>query len=171
MSTSETQFPNDDLLNPFPNGIVPEPIRFLNAFEMYKDEIIPTKKDAAVVAEMKVSTFKHRTWGRRSAAEYGKTRWLLLDGEEEVLIWRCEILQRGGFPQSIRDMTVTAEEILRKREPTATVSPRCVQRILNQRRPDVGIRWSQQLDRIRARHTNNYNDDSIEIEEEVEIEI
>jgi len=122
MSTSETQFPNDDLLNPFPNGIVPEPIRFLNAFEMYKDEIIPTKKDAAVVAEMKVSTFKHRTCGRRSAAEYGKTRRLLLDEEEEVLIWRCEILQRGGFPQSIRDVTAIAEEILRKRELTATLA-------------------------------------------------
>lgn len=157
MSTSETRFPNGDHLNPFPNGVVPEPIRFLNAFEMYKDEIIPTKKDAAVVAEMKVSTFKHRTCGRRSAAEYGKSRRLLLDEEEEVLIWRCEILQRGGFPQSIGDVTAIAEEILRKHEPAATVSPRWVQRSLHQRRPDVRIRWSQQLNRIRARHTNNYN--------------
>ena len=81
----------------FSNGVVPEPIRFLNAFEMYKDGTIPTKKDAAVVAEMKVFTFKHRTCGRRSAAEYGKTRWLLLDEEEEVLIWRCEISQRVAF--------------------------------------------------------------------------
>jgi len=170
ISTSETQFPNGSSQSISQwHRTRTNPI--LECLRDVQDEIIPTKKDAAVVAEMKVSTFKHRTWGRRSAAEYGKTRWLLLDGEEEVLIWRCEILQRGGFPQSIRDMTVTAEEILRKREPTATVSPRCVQRILNQRRPDVGIRWSQQLDRIRARHTNNYNDDSIEIEEEVEIEI
>jgi len=81
--------------------LVPEPIRFLNAFKTYKDKIIPTKKNAALVAEMKVSTFKHRTCGRLSAAEYGKTRRLLLDDKEEVLIWRCEILQCGGFPQSI----------------------------------------------------------------------
>jgi len=75
-----------------------------------------------VVAEMKVSTLKHRTCGRRSAAEYEKARRLLLDEEDEILIWRCEILQRGGFPQSIRDVTAIAEEILRKSVPVATAS-------------------------------------------------
>ena len=80
-----------------------------------KDKIIPTKNNAALVAEMKVSTFKHRTCGWLSAAEYGKTRRLLLDDKEVVLIWRCEILQCSGFPQSIRDITAIAEEILRKR--------------------------------------------------------
>jgi len=123
MSDSETRFPNGDHLNPFRHGVVPEPIRFLNAFEMCGDEIIPTKKDAAVVAEMKVSAFKHRTCGRRSAVEYGKTRRLLLD-EEEILVWRSEILQCGGFPQSIRNVKATAEEILRKCEPAAAVGPR-----------------------------------------------
>jgi len=58
----------------------------LNAFEMYKDEIIHTKKDAAVVAEVKVSTFKHRTCGRRSVAEYGETRRLLFDRGGEALM-------------------------------------------------------------------------------------
>ena len=122
---------------------------------MYKDEITPTKKDGAEVTEVKVSTFKHRTCGRLSVAEYGKTRQLLFDKEEEVLIWRCEILQCGGFPQSIRDVTAIAEEILRNREPAATVSPPWIQRNSDQHRPDVGI--GHQLNRIRAQHTNNYS--------------
>jgi len=55
-----SRYPNDDHPNSFPNGLVPEPIRFLNAFEMYSTSI--TKKDMAAVAELKVSIFKHQTW-------------------------------------------------------------------------------------------------------------
>ena len=58
---------------------------------------------------------------------------------------------------SIRDVTAIAEEILRNREPAATISPRWVQWSLHQHRPDVGIRWSQQLNCIRTRHTNYYS--------------
>jgi hypothetical protein len=73
MFTSESRFPSGDHSNPFPNPVVSEAIRFLNASEMYKDEIIPAKKDAAVVAEINFSTSKHRTCGRRSTTEYGMT--------------------------------------------------------------------------------------------------
>jgi len=39
------------------------------------------------------------------------------------MIWQCDILQRTGFPLSVKDVTTLAEMILRKRDPTATISP------------------------------------------------
>ena len=77
-------------------------------------------------AEMKESTFVHRNNGRRSAADYQKSQWLLTEEEEDVLVWRCEVLQRAGFAQTPQDITAVAEEILRKRDPNGTVGRRWV---------------------------------------------
>jgi len=105
-------------------GIVPESVRFQDAFGMYREGITSTKSGAAVVAEMKESTFVHLSLGRRAAEDYYKSQRLLKVEEEEILIWRCDILQRAGFPQSIKDVTKLAKEILQKWEPTATISHR-----------------------------------------------
>jgi hypothetical protein len=98
----------------------------------------------------------HRVQGRRSAEDYHKSRQLLNAEEEEVLIWYCDILQRTGFPQNVKDAIALAEKILRKRDPTATISPRWLDRSFYKRHPEVKARWSQQLDRVRATHGNNF---------------
>jgi hypothetical protein len=138
-------------------GDIPESVRFQDGLKMYREGLVPRKSDAAVVAEMRESTFVHRSLGRRSAKDFYKSRRLLKEEEEEILIWRCEILQRAGFRQSIRDVRDLAEKILQKRDPTATVSPRWIDRCLYKHHPEVKARWSQQLDRLRARHGNNFN--------------
>jgi len=55
------------------------------------------------------STFVYRTLGRRAVEYYHKARRIK---EEEILIWRYDILQRTGFPQSFKDVTILAEKIL-----------------------------------------------------------
>ena len=137
-------------------GSLPECVRFQEAFEMYREGIIPNKSGAAIVAEMKRTTFGYRTRGRRSAEDYHKSRRLLKEEEEQLLIWQCDILQRTGFPLSVKDVTSLAEMILRKREPTATISPRWIDRSFYKQHPEVKARWSQQLDRIRALQGNNF---------------
>jgi hypothetical protein len=123
---------------------------------MYSEGLVPRIIDAAVVAETKESTFVHRSLGGRSAEEFCKSRRLLKEGEENVLIWYCDILQRAGFRQSIRDVRELAK-ILQKRDPAGTVGPRWIDRCLYKHHPEVKARWSQQLDRLRARHGNNFN--------------
>jgi hypothetical protein len=136
-------------------GIAPESVRFQDGLIMYRDGLVP-KREAAVIAEMRESTFVHRTLGRQSAEDFHKSRHLLKEEEVEILIWRCDILQRVGFPQSVKDVRDMAEQILRKRDPTGTVSPRWIDRFLYKHHPEVKARWSRQLDRIRASHGNNF---------------
>jgi len=51
---------------------------------MYRDGLVP-KSEAAVIAEMRESTFVHRK-------DFHKSRHLLKEEEVEILIWRCDIL-------------------------------------------------------------------------------
>lgn len=76
------------------DGAVPECVRFQEALAMYRERIVPTKSDASVVAEMQPSTFVHRSLGRRSAEDFYKSRRLLSPEEEDIVMWRCEVLQR-----------------------------------------------------------------------------
>ena len=87
-----------------PTDTIPEPIRFQDAMQMYREHIVLRKKDAATCAEMKTSTFVHRSIGRRSATDFHKSRRLLTEEEEDVLVWRCEVLQRAGFAQTPKDI-------------------------------------------------------------------
>jgi hypothetical protein len=135
---------------------LPECVRFQEALDMYSSGIISTQTGAATAAEMPRSTFSHRFHGRRSAEDYNKGRQLLNNAEEGILVWYCDILQRTGFPLSVKDVTALAGKILRKRDPDATVSPRWIDRSFYKRHPEVKARWSQQLDRIRAVHGNNF---------------
>ena len=100
---------------------VPQAVRFQDAQAMYNQGQLETKKAAAGVAEMKVSTFTHRTLGRRSAEDFGKTRRLLTAEEESILLWRCDILQRAGWLQTPKDVRILALEIAQKRNPDAKV--------------------------------------------------
>jgi len=138
------------------NETIPECVRFQEALDMHREGVISTKRDAAVVAEMARSTFVHRAQGRRSAEDYHKSRQLLKAEEEEILIRYCDILRRTGFPQSVKDTIALAEEILRKRDPTATISPRWLDRSFYKRHPEVKARWSRQLDRVGATHGNGF---------------
>jgi len=89
---------NDTVANPQSNGgNIPEFDRSQDGLAIYLNGLAPSKENAAVVAEMKQSTFIHRTLGRRSAVDYGKLRRLVLEAKEETLLWRCDILQRAGF--------------------------------------------------------------------------
>jgi len=56
----------------------------------------------------------------------------------------------------VKDVRDMAEQIIRKRDPTETVSPRWIDRFLCKHHPDIKARWSRQLDRIRASHGNNF---------------
>jgi len=73
----------------------PESVQFQDSLVMCLNGLAPSKEHAAVVAEVKRLQFIYRTLGRQSAADYGKSRRLLLEVEEKTLIWRCDILQRG----------------------------------------------------------------------------
>jgi len=95
---------------------LPECVRFQEALDLYNSGVISTQTDAATAAEMPRPTFFHRVHGRRSAEEYNKGHQLLNSAEEGVLVWYCDILQRTGFPLSVKDFTVLAAKILRKRE-------------------------------------------------------
>jgi len=51
---------NDTVANPqFNGGNVPESVRFQDGLVMYLNGLVPSKEHAAVVAEMKQSTFIH----------------------------------------------------------------------------------------------------------------
>jgi len=65
-------------------GIAPECVRFQDGLIMYRDGLVP-KREAAVIAEMRESTFVHRK-------DFHKSRHLLKEEEVEVLIWRYDIL-------------------------------------------------------------------------------
>ena len=54
--------------------------------------------------------------GRRSADDYGKTRRLLTAEEESILIWRCDVLQRSGWSQTLEDVRILALETVQKRD-------------------------------------------------------
>lgn len=63
-TANETRFPNDDHPNPFPKGVVRE---FVNAFEMYNDEIITAKKRNEGVYFQALdlwAAFSYRVWER-----------------------------------------------------------------------------------------------------------
>ena len=82
----------------------PQAVRFQDAQATYNQGQLKTRSDAAVITEMAVSTFKHRMTGRRSAEDYGKSRWLLTAEEESILLWRCDILQHSGWLQTPEDV-------------------------------------------------------------------
>ena len=62
---------------------IPQTVQFQEALEIYRSGRAPRKEAAAVVAEMRASTFVHRSLGWRSVEEYGKSR-RLLTGEEII---------------------------------------------------------------------------------------
>ena len=97
---------------------VPLAIRFQDAQAMYNQRQIKTKKDVAVIAEMKESTFRRRMAGRRSHEDYSIIQQHLTVEEESIVLWRCEILPRAGWLQTPKDARILALEILQKR-------PRC----------------------------------------------
>ena len=60
---------------------IPQTVQFQEALEMYRSGRAPQKKDVAVGAGMRASTFVHHSLGwRRSVEEYGKLRRLLTGG-------------------------------------------------------------------------------------------
>ena len=61
-------------------------VRFQDAQAMFNQGQLVTRRDAAVVAEMAETTFKHRLAGSSSAEEYGKTRLLLTAGGKSILL-------------------------------------------------------------------------------------
>ena len=128
----------------------PQAVRFQDAQAMYNQGQLETKKDAAVIAEMTKSTFRHRMAGRRSVEDYGKTRRILTAEEESIVLWRCDILQRAGWLQPPKDVRILAIEIVQKRGPDAKVGADWTRKSLYKHHPDIKSRWSQQLDRIRA---------------------
>ena len=94
----------------------PQAVRFQDAQAMFNQGQFGTRGDAATIADMAVSTFRHHMAGRRSAEDYGKTRRLLTTEEESILLWRCEILQRSGWSQTPEDLRILALEIVQKPE-------------------------------------------------------
>ena len=96
------------------------------------------------------TTFVHRSNGRQLAADHQKSQQLLTEGEDDVLVWRCEVLQRAGFAQTPKDTTSVAEGILRKRVPDGTVGRRWVCQGFYKHRPEVKAHWSVQMGRVRA---------------------
>ena len=138
-------------------------VRFQDAQAMFNQGQLVTRRDAAAVAEMAESTFKHRLAGRRSAEEYGKTRRLLTAEEESILLWRCDILQRSGWLQTPKDIRILALEIVQKRDPNAKVGNDWVRNSLYKRHPEIKTRWSQQLDRIRALRGSKGNYQAIKL--------
>ena len=127
---------------------------------MYYQGQLGRRKDAAVIAEMAPS---HRMAGRRSADDYGKTRRLLTAEEESILIWRCDVLQRSGWSQTPEDVRILALEIVQKRDPDAKVGKDWVRHSLYKRHPEIKLRWSQQLDRIRALRGSKGNYQAIKL--------
>jgi len=83
---------------------LPKSVRFQEALDMYNSGAIATHTDATTAAEMPRSTFLHRVHGRRSAEDYNKGRQLLNTAERGILVWYCDILQKTGFPQSVKDV-------------------------------------------------------------------
>lgn len=73
--------------------------RFQDAQAMCTQGQPDRRRDAAVIAEVALSTFTHRMASQGSAEGYGKTRQLLTVEEESIFLWRCDILQCSGWPQ------------------------------------------------------------------------
>ena len=138
-------------------------VRFQDAQAMYYQGQLGRRKDAAVIAEMALSTFTHRVAGRRSAEDYGKTRRLLTAEEESILILRCDVLQRSGWSQTPEDVQILALETVQKRDPDAKVSKDWVRHSLYKHHPEIKLQWSQQLDRIRALRGSKGNYQAIKL--------
>ena len=123
---------------------------FQDAPAMVNQGQLGTRAEATAIAEMPESTFNHGMAGRRSAEDYGKTRWLLTAEEESVLLCRYEILPLSGWSQASEDLRILGLEIVQKRDPEAIVGKDWIRNSLYKRHPESKLRWSQQLDRIRA---------------------
>ena len=91
-------------------------VRVRNVIEMWYDSGgLVNKKDAAVIAELPATTFRHRLAGRPSREEASRARQRLTTTEEEIVIWRREVLARAGFPHPIKRVREMALLFLRKR--------------------------------------------------------
>ena len=134
-----------------------EAVRVQNAIEMYYESQrnldkskAMRKMDAAVIAELPVSTFNHRLAGRRSRAEASEASRRLTPREEELVIWRCDTLAKEGFPQPIKAVREIAQQILRKRQPEAVLGKQWVNKALYKKYPGLKSRWSRQLGKGRV---------------------
>lgn len=134
---------------------VSDQILFQDAYEMYLRKEVSSKEEAAVLANLKTSTFIHRSNGRQSKKEYSKSMRLLNDPEEDQVIWRCTILQKAGFPQRIKSVHTMAEKILQKRRPEKNLGIHWVDQGLYKRHPEVKSRWSQCLEAVRVKAGND----------------
>ena len=138
-------------------------VRFQDAQVMFNQGQLETRGDTAVIAEMSASIFKHRMAGRRSAEGYGKTRRLLTAEKVPILPWRCDILQRSGWLQTLEDAPISAPEIAQKRDPDAKVGKDWIRNSLHKRHPEMKLRWNQQLDRVRAFRGSKENCQAIKL--------
>ena len=125
-------------------------VRFQDAQPMFNQGQLGTRGDVAAITEMSASISRHRTAGRGSAEDYGKTRRLLTAEEESTLPWRCDILQRSGWLQTPEGVPISAFEIVQKRDPDTKVGKNRIRNGLHKRHPEMKLRWSQQRDRVHA---------------------
>ena len=79
----------------------PEAVRFAAAVKALEEGKVANKVEAARYAEMNYSTFKHRMQERRTVAQAARAQQKLTPEEETMVLWRCEILKRMGFPPGV----------------------------------------------------------------------
>ena len=98
--------------------------RFQIAREALEKGEVKNKKEAAALVPMNPSTFNHRFKGRKLAEQtWAEMRALSLQ-EEELLLHRCSILSKCGFPPCIWKVHEIAVEIRLERNPNFTLSDR-----------------------------------------------
>lgn len=132
---------------------IPDAVRTQLGLQMVEDGM--TKEKAAGLVDFKPTTFMHRIKGRVSKEEADHRKQLMTVEEERMLVDRCYLLGKMGFPPPVWRVRELALDILKKREPDATLGKKWVSTGFYHRHPEVRSVYSHRIEWIRTARGNN----------------
>lgn len=104
------------------------------------------------------STIQRHAKGGRSIDEFNKTKRLLKDEENAVLVEHIQERASAGFPPTQADIKFMANAIIKARDPPfKTVGKKWTSKFLTRNREELKTYWTSPLDRNRCNNMNPAN--------------
>ena len=125
--------------------------RFQRAREALEHVEVKNKKEAAALVPMNPTTFNHHFSGRKLAEQTWTEMQALSPLEEDLLLSRCALLSRCGFPPCIWKVHDIAVEVGCERDPHFTLSERWMDKSgFYKRHPEARRGYCHPIDAVRA---------------------
>lgn len=130
--------------------------RFQRARKALENGEVKNKKEAAALVPMNPTTFNHHFKGRKLAEQRWAEMQALSPLEEDLLLRRCSLLSRCGFPPCIWKVHEIAVEIGRECDPNFTLSERWMDKSgFYKRHPEAQRGYCHPIDAVRAERGSN----------------